>query len=151
MNRACVLFDFMTFWWKVRTNQWECSFLLRSRRELPRWWWQKHKNWLWLAGGAWHQQDFLSALFCSAVSGIDQSQDNLITCCHRRAWWEMMFPFCLFSDFFFLFFHFLVSRLLIGCFFLSFIYSFACWPEYFNSAYIFDLCFVMSLRHHRYY
>lgn len=114
-------------------------------------WWQKHQNWLWLARGAWHQQDLLSAfvlLCCLWNRPITGQSDNLLPPPGLMGN-DVSFLFC----FFILFFIFLMmSWLLIGCFFfLSFIYSFASWPEYFNPAYIFDLCFVMSLCHHRYY
>lgn len=103
-------------------------------------WRQKHKDWLWLARDMWHQQAF----------NFHQVSNNhgtiWITCSCRRAWWEIMFSF-LFMVFLFYWFSFLVLAS-DWHFFLFFVCIH--WFLYFNPAYMFDFCFMMSSHHHHY-
>lgn len=63
---------------------------------------------------------------------------------------DVSFLFLIFLTLFILFFYFQLGPL-IGCF-LFFFCAFICFLfEYFNPAYMFDLCFVMSSHHHHYY
>lgn len=86
-----VLRDLRPF--QVRTNQWERSFdrtAAGSRRDDDD---KNKRNWLWLAREAWHQQDLF--LPCFALLALEPTNHRTIwiTCCHRRGWWETMFPF----------------------------------------------------------
>lgn len=78
----------------------------------------------------WPEKHDISRLFylpCFALLSLESTNRGtiLITCCHRRAWWEMMFPFCLWFLMFlivlFCFFHF---QLWLAVFFLIIFFSF---------------------------
>lgn len=79
--------------YQVRTNQWERSFdrtAAGSRRNDDD---KNKRNWLWLAREAWHQQDLFPPCFALLALEPTNHRTIWITCCHRRGWWETMFPF----------------------------------------------------------
>lgn len=66
--------------------------------------------------------------FCFALLSLESTNHGtiLITCCHRRAWWETMFPFLCFFFYFILFYFFLFPAWASDWLFYFFlVYSFA--------------------------